>query len=102
MEISIGVSYIDRSIQLIITDNLKNIVGLGISGISGTKMTLKVLSETAGTEEYFNIASLAVADNEETIFLCERYKSLFQIRIERGAAFKERQMFFLTALVDEP
>ena len=52
---------------MILLNDLADIIGFGVSGVSGTKMTFKVRAKTTGFQKDFDITGLAVADNEQSI-----------------------------------
>ena len=48
VEIAEGISDINRSFQIVIPNDLADIVGFGIAGVSRTKMTFEVRAKTTG------------------------------------------------------
>ena len=55
---------------MILLNDLADIIGFGVSGVSGTKMTFKVRAKTTGIQKDYDITGLADADKEQTkIFL---------------------------------
>ena len=52
---------------MILLNDLADIIGFGVSGVSGTKMTFKVRTKTTGFQKELDITGLEVAHNEQSI-----------------------------------
>ena len=69
IEITKGIPYINGGFKLIVLNDLADIIGFGISGVSRTKMAFKVRTKTTGFQKDFDITGLEVTYNEQSIFL---------------------------------
>ena len=101
VEICHGIPHVDRGFQTVVRHDAPDIGALGHAGITGAEMTFKVRTETAGLEEYFYIAGLAVADDEKAVFFLQGSQYRLQIRIKGRTLAEKCLVFFLTALVDQ-
>ena len=68
IEITKGIPHIYGGFKLIVLNDLADIIGFGISGVSRTKMAFKVRTKTTGFQKDFDITGLAVTYNEQSIY----------------------------------
>ena len=101
LEVSQSISHIDRGIQLIAFHDAADIVALGFSRVAGAEMAFKQRRQTAGLKENFDIAGLAVADNEQPVGFPKGLQRLFQTGIEGRAFFQKRPVLLLAAGIDQ-
>ena len=87
LKIPHSVPHINRRLQIISLCDLSDICCLGKSSISGTQMSLEIVTETGGFQKDFDIPCLAVADDKKRIFFPKFLQGMFQALIEMSTFF---------------